>query len=121
MENKDSFNYTYSAKEQKEIESIRKKYVPREEDKIETLRRLDREVTRRSTAWALTLGIVGTLTMGVGMCLVMVWEVFILGILTGLLGIAVATIAHPVYIRITKKERERIAPEIMRLTDELLK
>ena len=39
---KDGFRYTYSAKDQEEIRSIRQKYVPREEDKMERLRRLDR-------------------------------------------------------------------------------
>ena len=37
-----SFNYTYSAKQQEEIKNIRKKYVAPEEDKMEQLRRLDR-------------------------------------------------------------------------------
>ncbi len=121
MDNKERFNYTYSAKEQREIENIRKKYVPREEDKMETLFRLDREVTRRATVWALSIGIIGTLIMGTGMCLVMVWEMFAIGIAVGVIGIALAALAHPIYKKIIKKERDRIAPEIIRLTDELLK
>ena len=39
-EKKESFHYTYSAKQQEEIQSIRKKYLP-QEDKMEQLRRLD--------------------------------------------------------------------------------
>ena len=42
----ESFEYTYSAKQQSEIEEIRKKYLPKEEDKMETLRRMDREAER---------------------------------------------------------------------------
>lgn len=48
MENgKDTFYYTYSAKQQEEIQNIRKKYLAREEDKMEKLRRLDRSATKK--------------------------------------------------------------------------
>ena len=43
------------------------------------------------------------------------------GIPVGLAGIVLVALAYPVYSRILKKERQRIAPEILRLTDELLK
>lgn len=45
--NKDVFQYTYSAKQQEEIEAIRKKYLPPQEDKMEQLRRLDKSATKR--------------------------------------------------------------------------
>ena len=49
MENKESFEYTYSAPEQEEVRKIRDKYLPREEreNKLEQLRRLDRSVTEK--------------------------------------------------------------------------
>ena len=43
-----------------------------------------------------------------------------LGILVGLCGLIMAALAYPLYNRTLKKERERIAPEILRLSDELL-
>lgn len=44
MENKnETFTYTYSSKQQEEIRNIRSKYLPKEEDKMEQLRRLDPE------------------------------------------------------------------------------
>lgn len=46
-ERKDTFHYTYSARQQKEIENIRKKYLPREENKMELLRRLDRSTSKK--------------------------------------------------------------------------
>ena len=49
-EKKESFHYTYSAKQQEEIQSIRKKYLP-QENKMEQLRRLDRSATRKGTSW----------------------------------------------------------------------
>lgn len=122
-QNNETFQYTYSAKQQEEIKNIRKKYLAPEEDKMEQLRRLDHSVTQKGTIVSIIVGIVGALIMGVGMCCTMVWAGiwFIPGIIIGIMGIALICCAYPLYSRITKKERERIAPEIIRLTDELMK
>ena len=122
-ENGSAFNYTYSAKEQEELKRIRQKYAPQEEDKMELLRRLDRSVTEKGTVISLILGVLGMLIMGTGLALVMVWQGmwFIPGIAIGLIGIGILAAAYPVYNHVTCKERERIAPEILRLTDELMK
>ncbi len=122
MENKETFLYTYSAKEQEEIKKIREKYVPRKADKMEQLRRLDESVTRKGTVIALVTGIVGALVLGIGMCCCLVWtELFAVGIVVGIVGIAAVSAAYPLYNLVIKKEREKIAPEIIRLTDELMK
>ena len=42
MDNNQSFQYTYDAARQAEVEKIRKKYVPHQEDKMEQLRRLQK-------------------------------------------------------------------------------
>lgn len=120
-QNKETFTYTYSAKEKKEIEKIRNKYVPDEKDKMEQLRRLDAGVTKKGTVLSLIIGIIGSLVLGVGMCCAMLWNMYIIGSGVGILGIALVVLAYPVYTAITKKERAKIAPEIIRLTDELMK
>lgn len=122
MQNKETFSYTYSAKQQEEIKKIREKYLPKEADKMEQLRRLDKRVAEKGTTISLIIGIAGTLVMGTGMSMCMVWtELFIPGIIVGVIGIAAVSLAYPVYSYVTKKEREKIAPEIIRLTDELMK
>lgn len=125
MENNEnnSFNYTYSAKEQEEVKNIRKKYIPQEEDKLQQLRRLDASVYNKASTLSLIIGIIGALVMGIGMCCSMVWAgvLFVPGIVIGLIGIALICLAYPMYNKTLKKEREKIAPEIMRLTDELMK
>lgn len=122
-ENGSTFNYTYSAKEQEELKRIRRKYAPPEENKMELLRRLDRSVTEKGTVISIVIGVLGTLIMGLGMSLAMVWQGmwFIPGIIIGLIGIGILASAYPVYNHVIRKERERIAPEILRLTDELMK
>ena len=118
-----SFQYTYSAAQRAEVEAIRKKYLPPEEDKMEQLRRLDRSAAGKGTILSLIVGILGALIMGVGMCCTMVWAGvwFVPGILIGIAGIALICCAYPLYLRVTARERQRIAPEILRLTDELMR
>lgn len=115
------FEYTYSPKQQQEIESIRKKYLPKEEDKMEILRRLDRSAERPGTVVALVLGIVGTLLLGSGMSCTMVWgeNLFVVGIIVGILGIAILSPAYLVYKKITQKQRKKIAEQILALSEEL--
>ncbi|MGM9624600.1 MAG: hypothetical protein ACI3XM_02715 [Eubacteriales bacterium] len=124
MEQKnETFHYTYSAEQQEELRRIRQKYMPPEEDKMALLKKLDKSVSSKGTAAALSAGILGTLLFGFGMSCTMVWSdtMFVPGIILGLLGIALAALAAPLYHFIIKRERRRIAPEILRLTDELLK
>lgn len=117
----DTFQYTYSAKQQEEVQRIRKKYLPRQEDKMEQLRQLDRSSTRKGTVVSVIVGVAGCLLMGIGMCCTMVWMgwLFVPGIVLGLLGIAVMAAAYPLYNSITRQERERLAPQILKLTEEL--
>ena len=122
-EKKEGFTYTYSAKERSELEKIRSKYEKREETTLERVRRLDKSVTGRATVISLILGIVGTLVMGVGMCCCMVWadRLFIPGIAIGILGIVLVVLAYPAYNAVVAARRKKLAPEILRLTDELIK
>lgn len=113
------FEYTYSAPEQEEIRRIRAKYAPREESTLDKLRRLDAQAERPGTVWALVLGILGTLIFGTGMCCCLVWEQYALGIVVGILGGIMLALAYPAYVRITKKQREKLAPEILALAEEL--
>ena len=127
------FTYTYSAKEQTELKRIREKYtVPTEaEDKMARLRRLDASVTNTAQAIALALGIVGALVLGFGMSLCMTdfadtlglqgAAAMAVGIITGVFGGILASLAYPIYNAIVKAKRKKLAPEIIRLADELIK
>ena len=128
MENNDRFSYTYSAAQQQEVEEIRKKYLPKEEDKMAELRRLHHSATQKAQAWSIALGTVGTLIMGTGMSLAMSdlgsalgAYAMVVGVIAGVIGMVLLALAYPVYNRVLKKERARIAPEILRLTEELMK
>lgn len=128
MENKDIFKMTYSAEQQDEINQIRRRYMPKEESKLERLRALDATVGKKAAILSIVIGIIGTLIMGMGMSMAMTDfgnifgnYSFFIGIVTGVVGIVILAAAYPLYNYTLKKEREKIAPEILRLTDELLK
>ncbi len=128
MENKEGFSFTYSAAQQQEVADIRKKYLPKEEDKMEQLRRLHAIPTRKAQAASLAVGVIGALVLGAGMSLAMT-EIgaalgtlaMVLGVLVGIIGMVLVALAYPLYNRVLKTQRQRIAPEILRLSDELLK
>lgn len=119
----ETFQFSYSAKEQEEIKNIRQKYEPKEEGKMEQLRRLDAGVTQKGTVLSLVVGIVSCLLFGTGMSCVMVFSSrwLIPGIVIGIVGLLGVAMAYPLFLHVTQKERERIAPEILRLADELMK
>lgn len=127
------FSFTYSAREQAELKRIRDKYTPptKEENKMARLLRLDASVVRTAQAAALIFGVVGALILGFGMslCMTELGEILSLqgpmsmavGIAVGIVGGILASLAYPVYNAIVRVKRKKIAPEIIRLTDELMK
>ena len=131
--NEGGFQYTYSAKEQEEVKRIRERYLPatEREDKLERLRRLDAGVAKKAQAVSLTLGVVGILILGLGMSLCMTDLgaflgalrdlAILIGVVIGIVGGLLTSLAYPVYQQILRRERKRIAPEILLLTEELMK
>ncbi len=120
MENK--FEYTYSAQKNAEVERIRKKYAPQTsaESKLEQIKRLDSSAETDALACSLVVGIIGALVLGVGMCCTMVWtDLFILGIIIGIMGMAICGCAYPLYKNTIRKKRAEIAPQILKLSEEI--
>ena len=128
------FSYSYSAKDQAEIKKIREKYTVKKdenENKLARLRRLDAGVIEKAQIVSLVFGIVGALILGSGMSLILsdLWQTLgltrtwslIIGIPLGVLGGVLASFAYPMYQIVERHERERVAPEILKLTDELMK
>lgn len=121
MNQENSFYYKYSAEENKEIEEIRKKYLPVVESKVDELKRLDAQVQNSGVAAALCIGVVGSLIFGTGMFFSM--QVLGTGTLTMILGIAgalVMAMAYPVYRKKQQKMKEILAPKILELSNEIL-
>ena len=109
-------NIIYSAEEQKEIDSIRAKYQPGEKKQptnLDKLKKLDARVESKAMVSALSEGIISTLVLGVGL----VWNQPVIGVIVGIIGLAGAFFAWPLYQKVLAKEREKAAPEILRLSE----
>lgn len=120
-EDNQSFHYTYSAKQQEEIKHIRQKYLPPDEDKMAQLRRLDKSAAHQGTLVSVAVGFLSTLLLGVGMCCTMLWTAyFAVGVVIGVLGLGGMALAYPLFAKMTRRQRQKLAPEILALTEELM-
>lgn len=125
MNQENSFYYKYSAEENKEIEEIRKKYLPVVESKVDELKRLDAQVQNSGVTAALCIGVVGSLIFGTGMCFSMKVLgsgilTMILGMILGIAGALVMAMAYPVYRKKQQKMKEILASKILELSNEIL-
>ena len=120
MSNNDKFVFNYSAKQQKEVDSIREKYIHKKETKLDEMRKLDQAVTKKATMITIIVGVIATLLLGVGMCCTMVWQetMFYPGIVIGIVGIGGIAISVPMYNYLIAQERNKIAEQIIKLSEE---
>ena len=123
INNSKVFEFTYSASQQEKIERIRKKYLPKQESKMEQLIKLDKQAEKPGQIISITIGVLGCLLLGIGMSCTMVGNVeigvFAMGIAVGVIGLILAGVAYPIKQKVTEKERAKIADQIIALTDEL--
>lgn len=121
MENR-TFVYNYSADRSREVERIRNKYLPKQETPMERLKRLDRKAQTAGQIPALTIGVIGCLIFGIGMCFGL--DVFAgsdwLTVIFCALGALIMAPVYPLYKKVSKSAKERLTPEILRLTEEII-
>lgn len=123
MENNNVFSYQYSAVQNSEVKKIREKYLPKEASKIEQLKTLDAQVQRAGQIQSLTLGIIGCLIFGTGICFGL--DVLAgpnwLAYLFGLTGVAVMLPAYPLFRYISNRAKAVLVPQILKLSEEIIK
>lgn len=116
-----SFTYEYSAQMQEEVMKIRDKYLPPKEDEISLLRKLDEQAERLGVLTAVSIGVFGIMLFGLGMTCVLKWKAyFVEGVVLGIIGMIMMGMALPLNRYIIKKQREKLAPQVLELTERLL-
>lgn len=125
MNNEDKFDFSYAApseQERREIESIKRQYMPtsKKEDKLLELRGLNKKVVQPPLIIGLTIGIFGTLIMGVGMAMVLEWGIMVWGVTVGVIGMASAVASYPIYRAILWRNKRKYGQKIIELSNELL-
>ena len=106
----------------KEIEKIRNQYTEKKPSSFEQLKSLDSKVKLFPNIFAYTFGVIASLILGFGMCLAMkvLFDLMILGILIGILGIGLCILNYPIYAKLLKSRKTKYADQIIELSDELL-
>ena len=104
-------------------QKIRTQYMEKTPSELDALRELDARVQMAGTIPSLCIGIVGALVFGLGMCFFL--DVFAgaawLTALLMVLGAVIMIPAYPIYRRIARKTKAELTPEILRLSDEIIK
>ena len=113
------------------VQKIRTQYTEKQHTELDALKELDAKVKRPANVFAYIYGSISAIVMGAGMSLVMtdLGQILgthaafapFLGILVGIVGGLLISLAYPVYQTVIKRERKKIAPEILRLSEELMK
>ncbi|MBR6697930.1 MAG: dihydropteridine reductase [Lachnospiraceae bacterium] len=124
MQQENTFIYKYSAKENAEIQNIRKRYMPQSEDRFEELKRLDAKVENSGIVESLCAGIGGFLLFGLGVCLSIqiIGDsilTIILGVLLGMVGLLGMVLAYPIYLKGFNRTKGKYTSRILELANEI--
>lgn len=125
MKDENDFSYTYyapSEEEKKEIESIRKEYLPKNltMSKMDELRALNDKVKTLPMILSLTIGIVGILIFGFGLTMVLEWQLYVFGIIVAVVGCVPMVINYSLYQYMIRRRKEKYKDRILALSEELL-
>lgn len=89
--------------------------------KYDELKKLDSKVQNPPMAVAISLGVIGLLTFGLGMTFFLEWKnLWICGIPFALIGAIIIAIAYPMYRLIYNKLQKKYKAKILEIANELL-
>ena len=131
MEGKDiedkQFKYTYTApteQEKKEILKIQSQYMPKEQEskdeKFARLKKLDGSVKTPAKVVASIVGVIGFLCFGLGMSMVLEWQIILWGAIVGIVGLVLMAVAYPIFNKMIAKRKAKYAEQIIELSQNLL-
>ncbi|MBO5434640.1 hypothetical protein J6A31_02305, partial [bacterium] len=110
--------------ERQAVEKIRSNYTAKstEQSKFEELKSLDKKVKRPAIIFAYIYGVVGSLILGLGMCLAMkiIGNAMLVGIIIGLVGIAMVSTTYPIYQKLLAGRKAKYSDVIIAKSNELL-
>lgn len=100
-------------------EKLLEEYAPKKKTGLDEAKKLDRKAKLPALILAYTFGIIGTLVLGVGMCIAMKVigdgsaGIIALGIIIGIAGIAMVSANYPIYKVIERNRKEKYASAII--------
>ena len=117
------FEYSYDSEIAKEVRDIQKKYIMEDKNALDRMRLIDRKIENRARIVSVISGMMGTLVLGAGMSLILVWGGigFAIGIIVGLVGICIISAAYPIYRKTVTTLRKEHSEEINALAKKILR
>ena len=113
------------SEKEKIVKHIKEGYEPKTKTKYDELIALNKRVELPAYIFAYGFGIIASLILGLGMCLAMQVigtgiPLMVLGIVIGVIGIALVSVNYPIFLAIMKSRKKKYAEKIIALSDELL-
>ena len=111
------------------VDAIRSQYARKQEGSLDALKAMDTKVKRPARLFGYIYGSLSALLMGAGMSLVMtnigdmlgVQDPIHLGIVVGLVGMAMTLTTYPIYSKILASRKQKFAAEILALSEQVEK
>ena len=111
------------------VQKIRTQYTEKQHTELDELKALDAKVKKPANIFGYTYGCVSAIVMGAGMSLVMtdigsvvgLASAMVPGIAIGVVGLGMALTTYPIYKRILNSRKKKYAPEIMALSEKIMK
>ncbi len=108
--------------ENKVVEKIVNSYTKKENTKLDELKALDSKVKKPALIFAYVFGSISALLLGFGMCVAMqviLADLMWLGIVVGVVGIALCLLTYPIYKRILNSRKNKYREQILSISNEL--
>ena len=102
------------------MRSVKFIFKSEKETKLERLRALDNRVRSIPQIISLVLGIFGLLIFGLGLTMVLRWNLLVVGIIVMTIGFPVWLLAYPVHNYVLSEMKAKHGDEILKLSNELL-
>lgn len=103
-------------------QKLHTEYSDKKSSEVDRLCALDNKVKVPANVFAYSFGIIGALILGTGMCLAMkvIGNLMALGIVVGVLGIAMVCATYPIYKVILKTRKAKYSKEILELSEKII-
>lgn len=111
------------------VQKIRTQYTEKQHTELDELKALDAKVKKPAHVFAYIYGSFSAIVMGAGMSLVMtdigamigLSAAMVPGIVIGIVGMGMALTTYPIYKKMLSNRKKKFAPQIMELSDRLMK
>lgn len=111
------------------VQKIRTQYTEKQHTELDELKALDAKVKKPANVFAYIYGSFSAIVMGAGMSLVMtdigamigLSAAMVPGIVIGIVGMGMALTTYPIYKKMLSNRKKKFAPQIMELSDRLMK